>query len=71
MTKKEIARVKATIQTAEKQLREHDAKRKFIEAAIASAQAMCSHPSSTSDGGSYGGPGFASDYCDVCGKRTG
>jgi hypothetical protein len=59
----------------EGRLREHDANRKTIEADLLRIQHICLHPNATSynDGGSYGGPSFASTYwnCPDCGlKKT-
>lgn len=51
-------------------LKEHDANRKLIEADLLRLQHICPHRKTWSDGGSYGGPDFASTYCEACGKRV-
>lgn len=68
------AEIKIKKEEALAELKEHDAKRKLIEAKLVYIQHICSHPKATSynDGGSYGGPSFASTYynCPDCGYQS-
>ena len=67
MTEKQIAKRLKCISLKEKDIEKQS---QLLNAEIARLQILCPHTKTTSDGGGYGGPDWASTYCDLCGKRV-